>query len=130
MASNASVLIIERRPAVVSSITSVLAHIPEVTLLGSIPQASERDRLQLDAHPAIVVCGTGVLLPQTLTQFLELRAVWPSARLIALSFDPTEETRELTLSAGAHRYVSGINMPAELPGAIQAALDPDSTRQL
>jgi DNA-binding NarL/FixJ family response regulator len=130
MPSQVSVLIIERRSAIAASIASVLDIMPEIRLLGNIAHVSERNALATGSEPAIVVCGAGILLPHTLSQFPELRTLWPQAHLIALSFDPSAESRELALSAGADKYVSGLNLREELRAAIQSLLGPDSTREL
>ena len=130
MPPQVSVLIIERRSAIVASVASVLDIMPEVSLLGNIAHVSERNALAPGSDPAIVVCGAGILLPQTFSQFPELRTLWPQAHLIALSFDPSEESRELALSAGADKYISGLNLREELQDAIQHVLARDSTREL
>ena len=130
MPSQVCVLIIEHRSAIAASIASVLGIMPEVRLLGNIAHVSERSTLATGSEPAIVVCGAGILLPHTLTQFPELRTLWPQAHLIALSFDPSEESRELALSAGADQYVSGLKLRDELQAAIQHILGPDATREL
>jgi hypothetical protein len=92
MSSLVSVLIIEHRSAIAASIARVLEIMPELRLLGNIAHVSERSALATRSEPAIVVCGAGILLPHTLSQFPELRTLWPRAHLIALSFDPSEET--------------------------------------
>lgn len=130
MRSQVSVLVIERRAAIVASIASVLEIMPEVRYLGNIAHVGERSSLATGSEPAIVVCGAGILLPHTLNQFPELRTLWPQAHLIALSFDPSEESRELALSAGADEYIYGLNLREELRTAIQGILGPDSTREL
>jgi DNA-binding NarL/FixJ family response regulator len=120
--ARASVLIVEHRSAIASTIASALARVQDVDLLGCIPRASDRNALSPGPAPRVVICGTGILLPQTLTQFSELRATWPQAQLIALSFDPNAESRALALSSGADDYVSGLNLSQELQAAVQRAL--------
>src|SRR5437762_2019622 len=81
MPSQVSVLIIERRSAIVASIASVLDIMPEVRLLGNIAHVSDRSALATGPEPTIVVCGAGILLPHTLSQFPALRTLWPQAHL-------------------------------------------------
>jgi DNA-binding NarL/FixJ family response regulator len=120
--SRASVLIVEHRSAIASTIARALEPVQDVDLLGCISRASEWNSLAPDTAPRVVICGTGILLPQTLKEFPELRATWPQAHLIALSFDPNSESRELALSSGADQYVSGLDLARELLAAIQRAL--------
>src|SRR5436305_1303580 len=81
-----SVLVVEPRAAIVSGITHAVEGIQAAELVGCVPDASDPLVLSLDAHPRVVVCGTGVLLPHTLAQLPTLRSLWPQAYLIALSF--------------------------------------------
>jgi len=127
--SKASVLIVEHRSAIASTIAGALERVQDVDLLGCIPYASDWNALSAGTAPRVVICGTGILLPQTLAQFPELRATWPQAHLIALSFDPNAESRELALSSGADEYVSGLNLIQELQAAVQRALGSGATRE-
>lgn len=120
---NLSVLVVEHRPAIASSIERALEPLDGVRLLDCLPTASLSPASTDASGPDVVVCGLGIFLPQTQTRLSRLRARWPHSHLIALSFDPNAESRDLALALGADDYVSGLNLVPELRAAL-ASLAP------
>ena len=121
-----SVLVVDHRPAIAASIARELRPQPGIRLLASIPTASLSPAPAGADSPDVVVCGVGVLLPETTARLARLRSRWPHAFLIALSYDPNAESRDSALALGADTYVSGFSLRDDLRAAL-AGVHPRSS---
>ena len=115
-------LIVEHTPVVVQAIKRWIERLFNLQVVGTVSTVDEAIQLEQQTQPDVILYGLTQLHPPGIENLPRLRRALPAAYIIAISFEPNDESREPALAAGADEYVSGFKIDLDLIPAIQRGI--------
>lgn len=123
MSRQTTVLVVDDHPVVLAGLVALISTDPAMEVVGSASGVAGALALALEEPPSVCILDLQLPDGDGVSLGVELKARWPSARVLILTMsdDPAAVIR--TLSAGLDGYVLKDSDPAELVSAVRAAAE-------
>ena len=117
------VLLVDDHTTVLQTLRSALRPYPNIKVVGQATDGEEAAACVEHLHPQVVVMDINMPRMDGVTATRLIKAHYPQIAVIGLTIEQKDFQLHAMRKAGAREIIAKDNLGAELPGAIQRAVD-------